>query len=121
MQDLPSTSEKILLYSSSAAVVLPAPLHMRLGYNFKGYASSYTYSDEREMPPEHAAGHDYAVSKTIADKSVREAHGVRGLRTGIVSGSPSNAVPKIQSTGRYLAASSGDDHLQPERSDIGHE
>lgn len=78
--------EKLLLYSSSAAVILPAPLHMQLGRNFKGYAADFTLSDDREMPPEHAATHSYAVSKAEADRLVRKAHGQKRIRTGVVSG-----------------------------------
>jgi nucleoside-diphosphate-sugar epimerase len=78
------SSEKILLYCSSAAVVLPEPLLMRLGHNFKGYASTYMLSDDRSIPDEHRPRHDYAKSKTEADYIVRKANGVNGLKTGVV-------------------------------------
>lgn len=85
LQAAPNTSEKLLLYCSSAAVQLPSPLLMRLGYNFVDYASSYTLSDDRPIPDHHRAEHDYAVSKTEADRLVRAANGQQGLRTGVVS------------------------------------
>lgn len=58
---------------------------MRLGYNFKDYASTYTLSDDRPIPSHHRAEHDYAVSKTEADRLVRAANGQQGLITGVVS------------------------------------
>ncbi|KAK9897525.1 NAD(P)-binding protein [Cystobasidium minutum MCA 4210] len=84
LQAAPNTSEKLLLYCSSAAVQLPSPLLMRLGYNFVDYASSYTLSDDRPIPDHHRAEHDYAVSKTEADRLVRAANGQQGLRTGVL-------------------------------------
>ena len=85
LQHAPDTSEKLLLYCSSAAVQLPPPLLMRLGHNFIDYASTYTLSDDKPIPEDHKAKHDYVVSKTEADRLVRAANGQRGLRTGVVS------------------------------------
>jgi len=93
LQDLsvatPGSEERLLVYSSSAAVVLPPPLHMRLGRNFNkasgsGYPADFVLSDEREMPEQDAARHCYAVSKAEADRLVRKAHGKRGIRTGVI-------------------------------------
>lgn len=58
---------------------------MRLGYNFVDYASTYTISDDRPIPAAHRAEHDYAVSKTEADRLVRMNNGQKGIRTGVVS------------------------------------
>lgn len=58
---------------------------MRLGYDFIDYASTFVLSDERPIPDHHRAEHDYAVSKTEADRLVREGNGRNGLRTGVVS------------------------------------
>lgn len=86
VQDLPDTSEKILLHCSSAAICLPEPLFMRLGWNMrKGYASSYTVSDDREIPDNLRASHCYAQTKAVADKLVRQANGIKGVKTGVVS------------------------------------
>lgn len=86
IQDLPDTSEKIMLHCSSAAVCLPEPLFMRLGWNWrKGYAASYTVSDDREIPEDLLASHDYARTKAEGDKVVREANGIREIKTGVVS------------------------------------
>lgn len=85
LQSVTSSAEKMLLYCSSAAVQLPSPLLMRLGYNFVDYASTYTLSDDRPIPSAHRAEHDYTVSKTEADRLVRSADGQNGIRTGVVS------------------------------------
>lgn len=58
---------------------------MRLGLNFVDYASTFTLSDERPIPAQHRAEHDYAVSKSEADRLVREANGQGGIKTGVVS------------------------------------
>lgn len=85
VQELPDTSEKIMLHCSSAAVCLPEPLFMRLGWNWrKGYASSYTLTDEKEIPDDLLASHDYARTKAVGDKLVRQANGVKGIKTGVV-------------------------------------
>lgn len=83
---MPSTTEKLLVYCSSAAVQLPSPLIMRLGRNFVGYASTFTISDDRPLPDHLRAEHDYAISKTEADRLVREADGMANVRTGVVGG-----------------------------------
>lgn len=91
LQDLPgSESEKIFVYCSSAAVQLAMPLHMRLGSNFKGYASTFTISDDRPIPLQEAATHAYPQSKAAADLAVRQAHGHNCLRTGVVRSDGSN-------------------------------
>nr|ABR17812.1 unknown [Picea sitchensis] len=83
-QTTTGASEKQLLYCSSAAVQLPAPLLMRLGFNFVDYASTFTLSDDRQIPDQHRAEHDYAISKTEADRLVREADGKGNIRTGVL-------------------------------------
>ena len=79
-----SQSEKILLHCSTSAVQLTAPYFMRLGRNFKGYAATYTLSDDRSIPDHQMAPHSYAVTKTIADRLVRQENGEDGLKTGVV-------------------------------------
>ena len=86
LQELPDTSDKIMLHCSSAAVCLPEPMFMRLGWNWrKGYGATYTISDDREIPEGLLASHDYAQTKAVADKMVRQANGVKGIKTGVVS------------------------------------
>jgi nucleoside-diphosphate-sugar epimerase len=99
---LPSESEKILIYCSSAAVSIAAPQFMRLGRNWTGEYASYTVSDEKELPEHRRASHSYVRSKYAADKLVREWNGRQGLRTGVVSirtvGKSTPAAEKADST-----------------------
>ena len=87
LRSLPdSSSDKTLVFCSSAAVQLYEPLFMRLGWNYRsGYPSSWTLTDDREIPDKDLASHCYAVTKAIADRLVREANGVQGVTTGVVS------------------------------------
>lgn len=87
LKSLPDgSSDKTLVFCSSAAVQLYEPLFMRLGWNYRsGYPASWTLTDDREIPDEHLASHCYTVSKAAADRLVREANGVQGVTTGVVS------------------------------------
>lgn len=85
LQAMPESSEKILVYCSSAAVQLPAPLILRLGANFRGENASYTVVDGREIMDKRRATHSYCVTKWVADRMVREHNGQGGLKTGVVS------------------------------------
>ena len=77
-------SEKIFLHCSSPAVLLPAPLMFRLGWNFTGSEASFMLSDDRPISNQLAT-HSYAATKAVADKLVRMANGEGGLKTGVVS------------------------------------
>lgn len=118
------TSEKILVYCSSAAVQLPEPMIMRLGRNFRDYAASYLLSDHWDIPDHHRAGHDYAVSKTEADKLVRLANGYNGIRSGVVSSRISRRVcllDQLFTCQHLIAATTWDDGHVPYRSGLWYE
>lgn len=85
LQEMPDTSDKVLVYSSTASVCTPPPLLMRLGLNHKGFSATYKISDRFPIPDALRARFAYAATKALADQEVRQANGVGGIRTGVVS------------------------------------
>lgn len=85
---LDASSEKMLVYCSTISAVLPPPNLLRLGWRWAGYKTSFrdspTISDETTTYPGEGMSNWYAITKTAADKMVREADGRNGLTTGVV-------------------------------------
>jgi nucleoside-diphosphate-sugar epimerase len=76
----------ILIYTSSADVVIPCPKFLRLGLDYKTPPwHKVTVSDEDPpLTPSQASESCYARSKVLAERLIIGANGWNGLKTGII-------------------------------------
>lgn len=91
LRGMPPSSDKILVYCSSAGVLVPAFRPFRLRWKWSGYRNRFARScvidDDLSIPDSEIQTNHYTQTKWAADKLVRQANGADGLRTGVVSNS----------------------------------
>ena len=89
IQSMPDSSDKILVHCSTAGLDIPRQNFARLWFGNAGFQNSYQkfhrISDEMPCPPNERVRNSYTITKGQADDLVRESHGRKGLKTGVVS------------------------------------
>ena len=96
LQRMPDSSDKILVFCSTAGLCIPRPMLARLSFKFAGIKSSfrdsYVISDDTPCPPDELAISWYITTKAQAEKLVRGSNGEKGLRVGTASDYLANAI-----------------------------
>lgn len=89
LKSMPGTSEKILVYCSTAGLDIPRANFARLWFSGAGFKNSYykthRISDETPCLPDERLRSWYTITKGLADDAVRASHGSMGIKAGCVS------------------------------------